>query len=208
MRSGDFGEVVRVKKQRVLSEDEKYYLLKNHFVPAQNYKFPSIRHGTQMRSFQHKWLTLYNGLVYSEMDEGGYCLFCVLFGRPPVSGMVSVLTTHPLTNFQKASEKLREHFSGIGNSAARKYHLDVMQEAENFKSLVEGKHLTIDQMLSQTHSQVVALNKQKIKSIVQTIIFCGRQGLALRGHRDDFKVVQQFPSASHGNILMHCYNLE
>ena len=92
------------------------------------------------------------------MDQGGYCLFCVLFGRPPVSGMVSVLTTHPPTKFQKTSEKLRKHFSGI---AARKYHLNAMQEAENFKSLVEGKHLPVDQVLFQTHSQRVALNKQK-----------------------------------------------
>ena len=84
-------------------------------------------------------------------------MFCVLFGKPPVSGMISVLTTHPLTNFQKATEKLREHFSGI---AARKYHLNAMQEAANFKSLVEEKHLPIDQVLFQTHSQRVALNKQ------------------------------------------------
>ena len=30
-------------------------------------------------------------------------------------------------------------------------------------------------------------NRQKLVSIVDAIIVCGRQGLALRGHRDDSK---------------------
>ena len=35
--SGDFGKVVQLKDQRELSDREKYYLLKHHFVPGKGY---------------------------------------------------------------------------------------------------------------------------------------------------------------------------
>lgn len=38
----------------------------------------------------------------------------------------------------------------------------------------------------------------KLKSIVETVIFCGRQGITLRGHRDDGPSLQT--SANHGNF--------
>ena len=81
--SGDFGRVVKLKSERNLTDNEKYVLLKNHFIPAASYKFPCHNIYGQKRSFQHSWLSkyMYNGLVYSESQDGGYCKFCVLFGR-------------------------------------------------------------------------------------------------------------------------------
>ena len=122
--TNDFCLVVELKKERVLADHEKYYLLKNHFRPNSSYHFPSILYGSRHRSFQHSWLSQYNGLVYSETKQGGYCKYCVLFGQAPhsVYRFSGTLETQPLCNFQKASEKLREHFLGIGNSSPRAYH--------------------------------------------------------------------------------------
>ena len=203
LSSGDFSQVVQEKTERKLTDDEKYYLLTSHFCPTSTYQFPSVLHGSQKRSFQHSWLTKYNGLVYSELDQGGYCKYCVLFGKCPssVRNFVSVLTTHPLTNLQKASEKLREHFVGIGSNSARKYHLAAIEEAESFKAVMEKSRLPVNQMLSRVHLQRITENRQNIISIVDTIIFCGRQGIALRGHRDDSKHLTQSSLANHGNFL-------
>ena len=44
-------------------------------------------------------------------------------------------------------------------------------------------------------------NRLKIRSIVETVIFCGRQGIAFRGHRDDWPDVQDDPNGNHGNFL-------
>ena len=33
-------------------------------------------------------------------------------------------------------------------------------------------------------------NRQKLTSVLDTVIFCGQQGLALRGHRDDAGYVE------------------
>lgn len=115
IRSGDFKLVLQLKERRNLTNHEKYHLLINHFKPDHKYRFPLIDYGKQQRSFQHGWLTRYNGLVYSELDQGGYCKY--LFGQAAfsVSNFAGALISRPFTNLQKASEKLREHFEGIGS---------------------------------------------------------------------------------------------
>ena len=67
----------------------------------------------------------------SEIDQGGDCKYCVLFGQAAfsVSAFAGILVDRPLTNVQKASEKLREHFEGIGSAAATKYHLLAVEKA-------------------------------------------------------------------------------
>ena len=110
--SGDFSRVVDLKKVRKLSDQERYHLLTNHFHPAYNYSFPSVLYGNHKRCFQYNWLLKYNGLVYSVIENGGYCYckYCILFDKASPRSVPSVLMTLPLT---KVSEKLREHFIGI-----------------------------------------------------------------------------------------------
>ena len=175
--------------------------------PSSTYQFPLLEYGKQKRSFQHRWLTRYNGLVYSELDQGGDCKFCVLFGES-ASSVAGILVSRPLTNLQKASEKLREHFEGIGSGKAKKYHLQAVEKAELFKSVMEHKLVPVDQQLSRARAMTIAKNKQKLKSIVETIILCARQGIALRGHRDDWKhikgnfiVLLQFKANSGDSVL-------
>ena len=43
----------------------------------------------------------------------------------------------------------------------------------------------IDQQLQSAVATQSAENKLKLYSIVKTIIFCGRQNISLRGHRED-----------------------
>ena len=202
--SGDFGKVVELKKERALVDQEKYYLLKNHFIPGSLYRFPAVLYGSRHRSFQLSWLSQYNGLVYSESNQGGYCKYCTLFGQAPhtVARLSGILITQPLTNLQKASEKLREHFIGLGSNASpRAYHLAAYERAVNFIATMERRQLPIDQQMSSVMAQRIEQNRAKMKSIVRTVLLCGRQGLALRGHRDDWKQLQECPHANHGNFI-------
>ena len=97
--SGDFKRVLE------LTNNEKYHLLIHHFKPSPAYQFPLLQCGNQKRSFQHSWLSRYNGLVYSELDKGGYCkYYCILFGQCAysVSHFIGILISIPLTNLQKS----------------------------------------------------------------------------------------------------------
>ena len=203
LSSGDIKLAVQLKKSRPLTDQEKYHMLTKHFVPKPSYKFPSIPFGKQNRSFQHSWLTHYNGLVYSELDEGAYCKYCVLFGQAgqTVSDFGGTLITLSLTNLKKASEKLRDHFEGNTSTTAKKYHLAAVEKAELFKATMEQRIVPVDQQLSYARAETIRKNREKIKSIAQTIIFCGRQGIALRGHRDDWKHLAETPHANPGNFI-------
>ena len=111
------------------------------------------------------------------------------------------LVTRPLTNLKKACEILKEHFEGIGTQCAKTYHLHSVKNAESFESTMENKAVPINHQLSSARATAIAKNKQKIKSIADTIIFCGRQGIALRSHRDDWKKLDDAPHANHGNFI-------
>lgn len=43
---------------------------------------------------------------------------------------------------------------------------------------------TINQVCSQRVQQIQD-NRERLRQIIESLIFCGRQNIALRGHRDD-----------------------
>ena len=150
------------------------------------------------RHFQSSWLSKYNGLVYSESADGGFCKYCVVFVKCGPNCKVKelvVLVKKPLTNFKKATEKLDEHFHD------KQFHKAAMEAAMLFIKLQKNKSLSIDQQLSNLRRQHVAKNRLVLQSIVETVMLCARQGLALRGHRDDSTHVESAPLANHGNFL-------
>lgn len=54
--SGDLGKVVHLKAQRDLTDNEKYFLLKHHFVSSKDYHFSTRVINLQQRHFQNIWL--------------------------------------------------------------------------------------------------------------------------------------------------------
>ncbi len=193
--SGDFGQVVLLKAKRSLTDHEKFVLLTKHFVPPRSYKFPSRFVSGRNRHFQHSWLEQYNGLVYSESDDGGFCKCCVLFARAEPGKELGVLVNRPLIDYKRATEKLTDHFQG------KKFHKAALQAAEAFTATMNNPDLAIDRRLSSERSKRAAENRLKLSSIAETVLFCGRQGLAFRGHRDDGPSIEENPHANHGNFL-------
>lgn len=192
--SGDFGQVAILKTERKLTDHEKFALLSRHFVPHRTYKFPTRNVGGRDRAFQQSWLDKYNGLVYSESQNGGYCMYCVLFAREGGRITLGALVNSPLIDFKRATEKLAIHFS-------KKFHIESLQTAESFTAMMRKPDLSIDRRLSSERSKRAAENSKKLMSIAETVILCGRQGFALRGHRDDSLATNQDPDANHGNFL-------
>ena len=113
VESGDINRVLLLKQQRSPTDQEKLSVLEHSFVPPPGYHFPTRIISGCKRHFQNSWLSKYNGLVYSESTDGGFCKFCVLFGKGgPRVKELGVLVNKPLTNFKKATEKLDDHFHG------------------------------------------------------------------------------------------------
>ena len=155
--SGDFGKVVQLKAYQKLTDHEKLILLTKHFIPRRNYKFPPRLVSGRNRHFQQSWLDQYNGLVYSETENGRFCKYCVLFATESPSMELGVFVNRPLIDFKRATEKLSDHFR------RKKFHKASM-EAAAFTSVMKNHNLAIDHRLSSERSKRAAGNHRKLLS--------------------------------------------
>ena len=137
---------------------------------------------------------MYPWLVYSKQENGGYCLPCALFAISGYHGSSpGVLVSPLLTAFNKALEVLRKH-------ADKNHHKLAIVRADEFKKTMTNQQPS---RLNQALAERVAINRQKLASIIRTVILCGRQNFALRGHRDNAADVERdvLGSDYHGNFL-------
>ena len=179
------------------TDDKKYQLIVDHFVPDATFKFPKDTNSG--RSFQYRWLAKYPWLRYSEKADGGFCLACVLFFHS--SNFCSdprVLVNTALTDFKRALGKLDHH-------SDRVYHKTAIVKMDEFVNVMAGRQPNIQSQLDDVRAAQISQNQQKIKSIIETIILCGRQNISLRGHRDSMLDLERDETASHGNFwaLLH-----
>ena len=58
---------------------------------------------------------------------------------------------------------------------------------------------SISQQLSDVYHNTVELNRQKLRSIIKTVVLCGKQNIALQGHRDDLSHIEE-ASGNPGNF--------
>ena len=178
----------------------KYNLLVNHFKPMFNYPFPMSNHG---RAFQYSWLTQFPWLAYSKLENGGYCLPCVLFATTSYQGSSpNVLVSRPLTASKKSLEILRNH-------GKKNYHKQAVLGRDEFLRVMEHRQPGIQSQIHQAMADRIASNREKLASIFKTIEFCGRQNISLRGHRDNDTDIEKDHSeqhtVNHGNFraLLH-----
>ena len=56
------------------TDAEKYEMIQNVFIPGKSFVFPKTQ-----RLFLHRWFKLFPWLCYSLVEDGAYCLPCLLF---------------------------------------------------------------------------------------------------------------------------------
>ena len=95
------------KRRSTLTEAEKYNFYCNHFYPGVDFKFPR----EHSRSFQYQYLRRYKWLVYSQQQNGGFCLPCVLFARNTLDARKGrgTFVDRAFTNFKKAYDICNAH---------------------------------------------------------------------------------------------------
>jgi len=131
-----------------------------------------------MRYLKHEHLQQCKYLAFSECRQGLFCKVCVSAGRNP--SQLNRLVTAPLT----AYDRLFGANGYITSHENAKYHKNSAIRATNFLASV-AKGTDIKTSLDCARNQQIVEHRQRIKPIVETVILCGRQNIALRGHRDD-----------------------
>ena len=94
-----------------------------------------------------------------------------------------VLVSQPLTAFHKALELFHKH-------AEKGYHEDAVIKYDEFLQVMTNQK---PNQLSQAMTDRIASNRQKLSSIIQTIVLCGRQNIALCGHCDNATDIEKDP---------------
>ena len=102
----------------------------------------------------------------------------VLFARCGYHGSEpGILVQCPLTHFGKALEIMHKH-------SEKEYHKLAVVRSDEFVSVTSGRQSSIQCQLNKATAETVVMNRKKLKSIINTIILCGRQNFPLRGHSD------------------------
>ncbi|XP_050054933.1 52 kDa repressor of the inhibitor of the protein kinase-like [Aphis gossypii] len=160
-----------------LTKTEKTEALNTIWTPGKNYDFPITLYGSKNLKFQMSWFDKWSWIAYSGLDDGIYCKYCVLFcvkqgGKGGQS--LGQLCTQPLKNWKHAIQKLKSH------------------EAREESSVYD--------QINKVAKKQKDDNRKIISPVIQSVILCGRQGIALRGHQDCGPLKLTEPSENDGNF--------
>ena len=168
-----------------VDDDTKLKLIQSR-VPGPSIAMPSRQYadstrvsGFRSRFCNREWFARFPFATFSVSLGGIFCLPCVLF---PVeqhsSGRAQVLVSRPLVNWKDAVADLKAH-------SQLQYHIASESKMEAFLQVCADPSKRIDVSLSKRIGERVEKNRKIITSIIKCVELCGRQGIALRGHRDD-----------------------
>ena len=82
----------------------------------------------------------------------------------------------------------------------KRYNLDASDDAQNFKLIYENKKNDVVIEIDQSRKRLQLENRRKLAPIIRAVLFCCRQGLALRGCRDDGPLPLDMPEKNDGNF--------
>ena len=102
---------------------------------------------------------------------------CVLFGQESssdksASKLIKLVKT-PLTFWTTASSKFKEHETKF------QVHKTSSLKANNFLQVMQNNAVSVGQQLNTALARQVDGNRRILHSIVQTVLFCGRQNISL-----------------------------
>lgn len=142
-------------------------------------KYPTTYMNGCNRRFQAKWADTYPWLHYSKSENGAFCKACALFAPEKVSSQkLGVLVTTPFNNWTSMSTVFQRHDKS-------KYHQDSMVKMDAFKNTTADSSTSIGSRLCKERDERIKMNTEIIRSLLECVIFLGKQGLSYRGHRDD-----------------------
>ncbi len=155
----------------------------------------------QVRSFRYDWLKLHSWLCYSPSKDGAFCLSCVLFGDhfPGKAGKTKKLFSEPLKYWNNATYTFKRH-AGCGTGGEMGLHASTFPILASLLAQMSGAAQPIEVIVDANLKKQVEENRRKLAPIIDSVPFCGRLGLPLRGHRDDSKYHPEVGSYSTGGV--------
>ena len=182
-----------------LTEDQLYDSINKLWKPGKTFHYPITIDSGQSRKFNPNWFDLCPCLAYSKYLDGIFCISCVFFGKKSghVDNKLTKLFEEPLKYWTNASGRMKEH------DANSKVHKNTASLMELFKQQMKRDIVPIDKLANTVWKQRIESNGMELKSILKTIILCGQQDFALRGHRDDCRNLDTSLNPGNFQVLLN-----
>lgn len=178
LSDNDLGHFIETYSQ--ISEDKKFDLLTNPWKPSKHYNFKNDVEDSK-RPFLYKWFSQYPWLVYSKLLKGALCLTCVLFRAHVTHGSYfGSFITSSFVNHKKFVEKANQH-------EKNKWHIESFIRSKDFKDM-KKTNCGIDQVLDSCYKNKIEKNRNKLKPIISSLLFCAIHNLPIRGDTDNTAV--------------------
>ena len=169
-----------ILQKNVLSDADKINMLDNCWKPSPTMPLDNRTYKQKSVSFQWKWLEQRKWLAYSNHPEykGGWCIPCVLFLSDYENEKLGNFVKTPFRNYNKSKELLDGHES-------KEYHKRCIERACSIRAQQSNVKNRIDVQVNQQATQNVHKNLLILPHIIDAVMLCAKQQIALRGHRDD-----------------------
>jgi len=105
---------------------------------------------------------------------------------------LGVLCTVQFNSWKNAIEKFSLH-------EMKEYHKNCIITVQTLRHNVSS-NTSINLLLDQSLKYQISFNRKLIIPVIETIILCRRQGLAMRGHNDSGPLALNFPIENDGNF--------
>ena len=165
------------------------------FLPAQpkHIRFPTTTYSNRARSFNPAWYDTYDWLEYSVKLDACFCYPCRLFGSQSSSFSSrpeSAFTTNGFKDWKHATGK-NGILNGHNNCITHKQSVIAWKQFQ----LNAKQGTSISEQLENTRAEVIQKNRHYLKTIIEVLLLCSKQEIALRGHRESSE------SLNRGNFL-------
>jgi len=170
-----------------MSDYIKVELLEINNIPPNEFVYPfsvHLKKGKEERRYLKKsHFENCSWLLYSPSKGGLFCKYCVLFavkvGRDK-NVTLNKFVNSPLIKFAKIMG-VDGDFSVLSNNL---YHKNAVQVAIEFLNTFKNPQNDIVNILNSNRMKTVTENRERLRPIIESVLFLGRQNIALRGHRD------------------------
>ena len=193
----DLGKILSSRDPYTLSDHETYKILKNHFKPDVNFNFPKKLSHACNRSCKTDYLT--HEFVYSSSKDSVFCVYCTLF--PVTQGKIrSSFMDEGNSKWHNIIEKEDRH-------RTNSYHHKAIKEGMGLIQRFETPEDTIPVQTDKTKDSRLRVYPVILKCIARTIHLIGKQGLPLRGHREDMIDAENDIDRNPGNFITFLYEI-
>ncbi|CAH1108108.1 unnamed protein product [Psylliodes chrysocephalus] len=171
--SFDIGNFVNCS---TVSDDIRLKLLTDPWLPASNYDF-KLDVGDGKRAFRLEWLKEFPVLTYSAKCKGIFCRNCVLFKPPVKRGFQGSFIEKPFVKYKNFHEHTKKHMKST-------WHINATEKSMAFINSAKNNDRIVTHMLDTALQKEIDLNRNKLHSIVKTILFLAVHDIPLRGKID------------------------